>query len=80
MPGSTMHKGVRAYSDLKYNRLFTRTRGWNGGDGVLTVGLPNGDVLWTFNDSFYGIVNAVDRSRGSCNFPHNSILHQQRPR
>lgn len=55
MPGSTMHKGVRAYSDLKYDRLFTRTRGWNGGDGVLTVGLPNGDVLWTFNDSFYGL-------------------------
>ncbi|MBR6262187.1 MAG: hypothetical protein IKR05_03110, partial [Prevotella sp.] len=22
---------------MKYNRLFTRTRGWNGGDGVLTV-------------------------------------------
>lgn len=42
MPGSTMHKGVRAYSDLKYNRLFTRNRGWNGGDGVLTVGLPTG--------------------------------------
>ena len=77
MPGSTTQQGVSAYRDLKYNRLFTRTRGWNGGDGVLTVGLPNGDVLWTFNDSFYGLVNAADRSRGSCNFPRNSIMVQR---
>ena len=77
MPGSTTQQGVSAYRDLKYNRLFTRTRGWNGGDGVLTVGLPNGDVLWTFNDSFYGVVNAADRSRGSCNFPRNSIMVQR---
>ena len=77
MPESTDMDGVEAYRDLKYNRLFTRTRGWNGGDGVLTVGLPNGDVFWTFNDSFYGVVNADDRSRGSCNFPRNSIMVQR---
>lgn len=77
MPGSTTKSGVSAWRDLKYNRLFTRTRGWNGGDGVLTVGLPNGDVFWTFNDSFYGVVNAEDRSRGSCNFPRNSIMVQR---
>ena len=77
MPESTDKDGVEAYRDLKYNRLFTRTRGWNGGDGVLTVGLPNGDVFWTFNDSFYGVVNADDRSRGSCNFPRNSIMVQR---
>lgn len=77
MPGSTTQEEVRAYRDLKYNRLFTRTRGWNGGDGVLTVGLPNGDVLWTFNDSFYGMVDAADRSRGSCNFPRNNIMVQR---
>ncbi len=77
MPGSTDKPGVAAYRDLKYNRLFTRTLGWNGGDGVLTVGLPNGDVLWTFNDSFYGVVNAEDRSRGDCNFPRNSIMVQR---
>lgn len=55
--------GVQVYKDLKYNKLFTRSRGWNGGDGVLSVGLPNGDVLWTFNDSFYGLVGK-DRTRG----------------
>lgn len=76
MPGSTDDTGALAYRDLKYNALFTRTRGWNGGDGVLTVGLPNGNVLWTFNDSFYGTVRASDRSRQSCNFPRNSIMVQ----
>lgn len=68
---------VTACKDLKYNRLFTRTRGWNGGDGVLTVGLPDGSVFWTFNDSFYGRVDATDRSRGSCNFPRNSVMVQK---
>lgn len=77
MPNSTLHEGVSAYRDLKYNCLFTRTRGWNGGDGVLTVGLPNGDVFWTFNDSFYGTVEARDRSRGNCNFPRNSVMVQR---
>lgn len=68
--------GVYAYKDNLYNSLFTRTLGWNGGDGVLTVGLPGGHVLWTFNDSFYGVVNPEDRSRGNCAFPRNSIMVQ----
>jgi hypothetical protein len=71
-PGSS----VMAYKDKLYDGLFTRNRGWNGGDGVLTVGLPNGDVLWTFNDSFYGVVGA-NRMRGQCNFPRNSIMVQK---
>ena len=77
MPSSTYQGTARAFKDLKYNKLFTRTLGWNGGDGVLTVGLPNGDVFWTFNDSFYGIVNQSNRSRGSCSFPRNSIMVQK---
>ncbi len=77
MTNATPGGKARAYKDLKYNRLFTRTRGWNGGDGVLTVGLPNGDVFWTFNDSFYGVVNDSNRSRGSCSFPRNSIMVQR---
>jgi hypothetical protein len=77
MPSSTYQGTARAFKDLKYNKLFTRSRGWNGGDGVLTVGLPNGDVFWTFNDSFYGVVNPSNRSRGSCSFPRNSIMVQK---
>lgn len=66
-----------AYKDKKYDELFTRTYGWNGGDGVFTVGLPNGDVFWTFNDSFYGTVNSRNRSRQSCSFPRNTIMVQK---
>ena len=66
-----------AYKDKKYDKLFTRTSGWNGGDGVLTVGLPNGDVLWTFNDSFYGTVTNRTRARGNCSFPRNTIMVQK---
>lgn len=77
MPDATRSGAAVAYKDWKYNKLFTRTRGWNGGDGVLTVGLPDGSVFWTFNDSFYGMVNAADRSRGDCNFPRNSVMLQK---
>lgn len=77
MPDATRPGAALAYKDWKYNKLFTRIRGWNGGDGVLTVGLPDGSVFWTFNDSFYGSVNAADRSRGDCNFPRNSVMLQK---
>ena len=30
---------VFVYKDLKYNALFTRSLGWNGGDGVFTTGI-----------------------------------------
>jgi hypothetical protein len=75
MDGST-HKDVYTYKDKLYNDLFTRTLGWNGGDGVFTVGLPGGHVYWTFNDSFYGVADAATRARGACSFPRNTIMAQ----
>ena len=77
MPEGSRPGGVMSYKDKKYDKLFTRTLGWNGGDGVFTVGLPNGDVFWTFNDSFYGTVHSSDRSRHDCSFPRNSIMVQK---
>lgn len=68
---------VFVYKDQKYNKLFTRTRGWNGGDGVLTTKLPDGNIFWSFNDSFYGSVKPEDRSRYNSNFPRNSIMIQK---
>src|SRR5690554_4966862 len=53
--------GVFVYKDNKYNQLFERTTGWNGGDGVLTTELPGGNIFWSFNDSFYGRVNPENR-------------------
>lgn len=70
--------GAYGYKDKLYNDLFTRENGWNGGDGVLTVGLPGGHVLWTFNDSFYGVLSDPEtRTRGNCSFPRNSIMVQK---
>ena len=76
MEGATDNPLVAAYRDKKYDALFTRERGWNGGDGVLTVGLPDGNVLWVFNDSFFGVVGE-NRARGNCNFPRNSLMVQK---
>ncbi len=67
---------VHTYKDRLYNDLFTRTLGWNGGDGVFTVGLPDGHVFWTFNDSFYGVVDGATRARGACSFPRNTVMVQ----
>ncbi|MBQ6186596.1 MAG: DUF5005 domain-containing protein [Prevotella sp.] len=89
MPESTQTGSkVKAYKDKLYDALFTRSLGWNGGDGVFTVALPDGNVFWTFNDSFYGKVNANRNRPGGNNFPRNSIMVQlsdngfptQRPR
>lgn len=67
---------VMAFKDKKYDKLFTRTLGWNGGDGVLTTLLPDGNTFWSFNDSFYGVVDGETRARGGCSFPRNSIMVQ----
>lgn len=74
--GGASQADVYCYKDVLYNRLFTRSLGWNGGDGVLTVELPDGHVLWTFNDSFYGVADAETRARGACSFPRNTIMSQ----
>ena len=69
---------VMAFKDKKYDKLFTRTLGWNGGDGVLTTLLPDGNAFWSFNDSWYGVVDGENRSRdgNKVNFPRNTIMVQ----
>ena len=40
-----------------FNQLFTRSgKGWTGGDGTLSIGLPDGRTLWLFGDTFLGYV------------------------
>lgn len=77
MPHNCSDANVYVYKDKLYDQLFTRTLGWNGGDGVQTTLLPGGHLFWSFNDSFYGKVNAATRSRSSCNFPRNTIMVQR---
>lgn len=57
---------VTVYSDLDYNGYLTRYSGWNGADGCYTVKLPDGRLVWSFQDSFFGNVSA-DRNRGGDN-------------
>lgn len=77
IPNIGQHNGnVSVYKDKKYDKLFTRTLGWNGGFGGQTTLLPDGNVFWAFNDSYYGVVDAETRARGVCNLPHNSIMVQ----
>ncbi|MCF0196404.1 MAG: DUF5005 domain-containing protein [Bacteroidaceae bacterium] len=77
LPHNCANQNVYVYKDKLYDKLFTRTLGWNGGDGVKTTILPGGHLFWSFNDSFYGRVTSSNRSRGSCNFPRNSIMVQR---
>ena len=77
LPHNNANHNVYVYKDKLYDGLFTRTLGWNGGDGVQTTALPDGNVFWSFNDSFYGKATATNsRIRQSCNFPRNSIMVQ----
>ncbi|MDF2192304.1 DUF5005 domain-containing protein [Paraflavitalea sp. CAU 1676] len=50
------------FHDTVYNNYLTRFSGWNGGDGCVSIPLPNGNVVWSFQDSFFGQVTQ-DRSR-----------------
>jgi hypothetical protein len=70
-------RSVFVYKDKKYDALFTRSLGWNGGDGVFTTELPGGNTFWSFNDSFYGVVDPQTRARGSSSFPRNSLMVQK---
>lgn len=76
MGHNNANNNVYVYKDKLYDGLFTRSLGWNGGDGVETTLLPDGNLFWTFNDSFYGLTDAYTRTRKDCNFPRNSIMVQ----
>lgn len=64
LPGACLgHHGAPPPADLAaqpdphFNRLFTRFGdGWTGGDGTLSLGLPDGRSLWLFGDTFLGHV------------------------
>jgi len=47
----------RAIPDVTFNQMFTRFgNGWTGGDGTLSISLPDGRTLWLFGDTFLGHV------------------------
>ncbi|MBQ8047281.1 MAG: DUF5005 domain-containing protein [Prevotella sp.] len=68
---------IFVYKDLKYNKIFSRTLGWTGGEGGVSTLLPDGSVLWAFNQSFFGTVDPVTRARLNGNEPANALLVQR---
>ena len=70
---------VTVKQDLTYGRYFTRDFGLNGCDGVYTTELPDGNIFWSFGDSFFGMLSDPTlRIRGGneTNFPRNAIMIQ----
>jgi hypothetical protein len=61
--------------DSTYIKLFTRTKGWTGGDATYSVDLKNGKTLWMFGDSFIDQVSE-DRSRPTFRLINNSVVLQ----
>jgi hypothetical protein len=64
------------YHDLSYNKFLTRSSGWNGGDGCVTTELPDGSLLWSFQDSFFGLIDN-NRSRSNNTFARNAGFIQK---
>lgn len=64
------------FHDTVYNNFLTRYSGWNGGDGCVSLLLPNENVLWSFQDSFFGEVRQ-DRARVDNVFVRNAGFLQK---
>ncbi|MBQ8046844.1 MAG: DUF5005 domain-containing protein [Prevotella sp.] len=69
---------VGVYSDLTYWNFFAvRYRGWNGGDGAYSTTLPDGNTLWTFADSHFGLISENrERKHSLNNRPHSAAMIQ----
>lgn len=70
---------VTVKKDRTYDRYFTRDYGMNGCDGVYTTELPDGNIFWSFGDSYFGQLLDHDRRiRGGneSNFPRNAVMIQ----
>lgn len=70
---------VSAYEDLQYDKYLTRYSGWNGGDGNYSHLLSDSTILWTFQDSFIGVVdNTRNRPPDQNVFVRNAGILQKK--
>jgi hypothetical protein len=61
----------------EFNQLFEhRGGGWTGGDGTVSVLLPDGRNVWLFGDTLLGTVRADDTRPEDTPFVHNSLVVQ----
>ena len=75
---------VTVVPDTTFQTLFetygndnTLLDDWTGSDGVLSVVLPDGRVLWDFSDTFLGLVNADGSRPPGQPFINNSMIIQE---
>ncbi|GGC31435.1 hypothetical protein GCM10011386_24360 [Parapedobacter defluvii] len=68
---------VIVYRDDTYDHYFTRFEGFTGADAAYSTLLPNGDIFWSFGDSWFGKVSA-NRSRDATTsfFVRNAAMVQ----
>jgi hypothetical protein len=63
--------------DPAFNQLFEgQGIGWTGGDGTVSIPLPDGRSFWLFGDSFLGTVDPDGRRAADTPFIHNCALIQ----
>ncbi|HOY67827.1 MAG TPA: DUF5005 domain-containing protein [Candidatus Ozemobacteraceae bacterium] len=65
---------LRANPLPSMDALFRSNAGWIGGDGVFSVPLGNGRILWLFSDSFVGRVSGGKRRDAT--MIHNAVAVQ----
>ena len=69
---------IQAGPDPFFNQLFQRSgNGWTGGDGTLSIGLPDGRTLWLFGDTFLGHVRPDGTRSTDSPLIRNSLVAQE---
>lgn len=67
-----------ATPDAHFNRLLARDNGgWTGGDGTLSIPLPDGRSVWLFGDSLLGTVDPDGRRAPDTPFIRNCLMVQE---
>jgi hypothetical protein len=81
-PGASCSPGVtlQVSPDTRLDNLFQNYgnsgtgTSWTGGDGTVSVALPDGRELWFFDDSLLGTVTNGQRRFSTAAFLHNSLI------
>jgi hypothetical protein len=81
-PGASCSPGVTlaVSPDTTLDNLFQNYgnsgtgTSWTGGDGTVSVALPDGRELWFFDDSLLGTVTNGQRRFSTAAFLHNSLI------